>query len=138
MSEVENSEDQIRQMLHEMNTIAVVGLSENPDRASHQVAKYMQAEGYRVIPVNPNAEQILGEKSYSALTDINETVDIVNVFRRSETVLPIAEQAVEIGAKVLWLQLGIENAQAEKTALNGGLQVIMDRCIKVEHAKLHI
>ncbi len=128
--------EEMKEMLTTMNTIAVVGLSSDPGRPSHQVAKYMQDHGYRVIPVNPNEEQILGEKCYPSLLDVPEQIDIVNVFRRSETVLPIAQEAVKAGAKALWLQMGIVNEQAAETARNGGLKVVMDRCIKVEHAKL--
>lgn len=128
--------EEMKEMLTTMNTIAVVGLSSDPGRPSHQVAKYMQDHGYRVIPVNPNEEQILGEKCYPSLLNVPEQIDIVNVFRRSETVLPIAQEAVKAGAKALWLQMGIVNEQAAETARNGGLKVVMDRCIKVEHAKL--
>ncbi|WP_199617765.1 CoA-binding protein [Paenibacillus alkalitolerans] len=130
------SRDQIKQLLENAGNIAVVGLSDNPDKTSHQVAQAMQARGYRIIPVNPNADTILGEKSYSSLTDIPEPVDIVNVFRRPEHTPPIAEEAVGIGAKTLWLQLGIVNEEAADIAKKGGLTVIMDRCIKVEDAVL--
>jgi predicted CoA-binding protein len=101
------------------------------------VAKAMQNRGYRIIPVNPNAEMILGEKCYPALSDIPDPVDIVNVFRRAEQVVPIAEEAVRIKAKVFWLQLDIVNEEAAEIALKGGLEVIMDRCIKVEDAILN-
>lgn len=130
------TDERMKQILGDMNTIAVVGLSDNPARASHQVAKYMQNAGYRVIPVNPNADEILGEKVYSSLKDIEEPVDIVNVFRRSETVLPIAQEATQIHAKVFWLQLGIENNEAADLASQHGIEVIMNRCIKIEHARL--
>ena len=130
------TDERMKQILEDMNTIAVVGLSDNPDRASHQVAKYMQNAGYRIIPVNPNAKQILGEKVYPSLKDIEDQVDIVNVFRRSETVLPIAQEATQIQAKAFWLQLGIENEEAANLASQQGLDVIMNRCIKIEHARL--
>jgi uncharacterized protein len=130
------SRDHIKQLLLDAQTIAVVGLSDNPDRVSYMVSEAMQKKGYRIIPVNPNAEQILGEKSYASLKDIPEKVDIVNVFRRSEHVVPFAQEAVEIGAKVFWLQLGIVNEEAAKIARQGGLEVIMDRCIKVEDSIL--
>jgi predicted CoA-binding protein len=132
------SRETIKQLLEQAGNIAVVGLSDNPERTSHQVAKAMQERGYRIIPVNPNCKDqtILGEKCYASLSDIPEPVDIVNVFRRSETTVPVAEEAVKIGAKTLWLQLGIYNEEAAEIAGKAGLTVIMDRCIKVEDAVL--
>ncbi|GGG89682.1 CoA-binding protein [Paenibacillus radicis (ex Gao et al. 2016)] len=130
------SRDRIKELLQESNVVAVVGLSEKPDRVSYMVSEAMQAKGYRIIPVNPNAETILGEKSYPSLRDIPEKVDIVNVFRRPEHTPPVAEEAVAIGAKTLWLQLGIANDEAARIAGEGGLNVIMDRCIKVEDSIL--
>lgn len=129
--------EQIKEILKQTKTIAVVGLSDKPDRTSHMVSAAMQGKGYRIIPVNPNAEQILGETCYASLTDIPESVDIVNVFRRSEHTPPVAEEAVKIKAKVLWLQLGVYNEEAAKIATDGGLHVIMDRCIKVEDSILN-
>lgn len=130
------SRDELRGLLERSNTIAVVGLSDKPDRTSYMVSEAMQAKGYRIIPVNPNADSILGEKSYASLRDIPEPVDIVNVFRRSEHTPPVAEEAVAIGAKALWLQLGIANEEAAAIAEQGGLFVVMDRCIKVEDSIL--
>ncbi|MUT66771.1 CoA-binding protein [Paenibacillus sp. NEAU-GSW1] len=130
------SREQIKVLLQGSETIAVVGLSEKPDRVSYMVSEAMQAKGYRIIPVNPNAETILGEKSYSSLADIPEKVDIVNVFRRPEHTPPVAVEAVAIGAKTLWLQLGIANDETARIASEGGLNVIMDRCIKVEDSIL--
>ncbi|MBD3918094.1 CoA-binding protein [Paenibacillus sp. PR3] len=130
------SREQLKELLERSNTIAVVGLSDKPDRTSYMVSQAMQAKGYRIIPVNPNAETILGEKSYATLRDIPEPVDIVNVFRRSEHTPPVAEEAVAIGAKALWLQLGIANEEAAATAQDNGLFVVMDRCIKVEDSIL--
>jgi predicted CoA-binding protein len=129
--------ERIKEILQNTKTIAVVGLSDNPERTSYMVSQAMQQKGYRIIPVNPNAEQILGEKCYSSLLEIDEPVDIVNVFRRSEFVQPIAEDAVKIKAKVLWLQLGIINEEAAQYAKEHGLEVIMDRCIKVEDSILN-
>jgi predicted CoA-binding protein len=126
--------ERIKQILEEAANIAVVGLSDKPDRTSYMVAEAMQLRGYRIIPVNPNADQILGEICYPSLSDIPEKVHIVNVFRRSEQVVPIAEEAVKIGAKVFWLQQGIMNHEAAEIASGAGLEVIMDRCIKVEDA----
>lgn len=126
--------ERIKAILEEARNIAVVGLSDKTDRTSHMVASAMQDRGYRIIPVNPNASEILGQTCYPKLGDIPEPVDIVNVFRRSEEVLPIAEQAVAIKAKVFWLQQGIYNEEAAELCLANGIEVIMDRCIKVEDA----
>jgi len=128
------SRERIKAILEDAGNVAVVGLSDNPEKTSHMVAAALQARGYRIIPVNPNAETILGERSYKTLSDIPEPVHIVDVFRRPEFVEPIAEEAVKIGAKVFWLQTGIVNEQAAQIAADGGLEVIMDRCIKVEDA----
>jgi len=130
------SREQIKAILQQTSTVAVVGLSDDPSKTSHMVSEAMQAKGYRIIPVNPKADRILGEKCYSSLKDIPEPVDIVNVFRRPEHTPAIAEDAVDIGAKVLWLQLGIVNEDAADIAARGGLTVIMDRCIKVEDSIL--
>ncbi|THF74213.1 CoA-binding protein [Cohnella fermenti] len=130
------SREQIKDILRQSHTIAVVGLSDDPSKVSYMVSEAMQKKGYRIIPVNPKATSILGETCYARLQDIPEKVDIVNVFRRPEHTPPIAESAVEIGAKTLWLQLGIANDEAASIAEQGGLQVIMDRCIKVEDSIL--
>ena len=116
----------------------MVGLSDRPERASFGVAQYMQAQGYRIIPVNPNALEILGEKCYAALLDIAHPIDMVNVFRRSEDVLPIAQQAVQIGATCLWQQIGVVNEEADALAQANGLISVMDRCLKVEHRALKV
>lgn len=137
MSYANPIKEEIKQILEQAGLIAVVGLSDKPDRTSHMVAAAMQARGYRIAPVNPTVEgTILGEKVYASLSDIPDPVDIVNVFRRSEQVVPIAEEAVKIGAKVFWLQQGIYNEEAAEMAQAGGLTVIMDACIKVEDALL--
>lgn len=128
--------EQIKEILSGSQTIAVVGLSDKPDRVSYMVSEAMMAKGYTIIPVNPNADTILGQRSYSKLADIPVPVDIVNVFRRSEHTPPVAEEAVAIGAGTLWLQLGIANEEAAEIASSGGLNVIMDRCIKVEDSIL--
>ena len=130
------SRPQIKEWLEQAGNIAVVGLSDNPERTSHMVAQALQSRGYRIIPVNPNAETILGETCYASLSDIPEPVHIVDVFRRSDQVVPIAEEAVKIGARIFWLQTGIINEEAAKIAAEGGLGVVMDRCIKVEDAVL--
>lgn len=130
------SREEIKRILQESNTIAVVGLSDNPSRDSYNISAAMKAKGYRIIPVNPNADEVLGEKAYPSLRDIPEPVDIVDVFRRPEHTPEIAKEAVEIGAKTLWLQLGVVNEEAAEIAKQGGLNVIMDRCIKVEDSIL--
>lgn len=130
------SRDEIKEILRNSATIAVVGLSDDPSKVSHMVSEAMQRKGYRIIPVNPKASEILGEQAYASLKDVPVPVDIVNVFRRPEHTPPIAREAVEIGAKTLWLQLGILNEEAGAIAAEGGLDVVMDRCIKVEDSIL--
>jgi len=126
----------LRRILHESRTLAVVGLSADWFRPSYFAAKYMQEHGYRVIPVNPKYESILGEKCYKSLRDIPEKVDLVDVFRKSNDVMPIAEEAIAIGAKVLWQQLGVKNEAAAAKARAAGLEAVMDRCVKIEHGRL--
>ena len=126
----------LRRILKQGRTIAVVGLSANWWRPSYFAAKYMQEHGYRIIPVNPQYREVLGEKCYANLRDIPEPVDIVDCFRRSEDIGPIADEAIAIGAKVLWLQLGVINHEAAEKARKAGLDVVMDRCVKIEHARL--
>lgn len=134
---VENpTNDQIKHVLQESKTIAVVGLSDNPARTSYQISKIMQEEGYRIIPVNPMIDEVLGEKSYPSLKDITEPIDIINVFRRSEYLPAIAKEAVETKAKVFWAQLGIANEEAFAHLTKQGFTVIMDTCIKVSHSML--
>ena len=129
------SADPIADILRTQKTIAVVGLSSNPMRPSHGVAAYMQAAGYRIIPVNPNETEVLGEKSYARLEDVPEKIDIVDIFRRAEEVAPAVESAIRVGAKVVWMQLGIENEEAAEKARAAGLVVIEDACILMEHRK---
>ncbi len=124
------------QILKESKTIAVVGLSDKPERDSHRVARYLQAEGYRIIPVNPLLKHVLGETCYPDLTSIPVPVDLVDVFRRSEEALPVAEQAVAIKAKALWLQDGVINEQASATAKRAGLDVVMDDCSMRVHRRM--
>ena len=127
--------DVVAQILRGSETIAVVGLSSNPMRASHEVAAYLKSAGYRIIPVNPNETEVLGEKAYARLEDVREPVDIVDVFRRAEEVPAVAESAIGIKAKVLWMQLGIENAEAAERARAAGLIVVEDACLLVEHKR---
>ena len=126
----------LRRILRDCRTIAVVGLSAEWHRPSFFAAKYMQQKGYRIIPVNTRYAQVLGERCYSSLPDIPEPVDLVDVFRRTEDVLPIAQQAVAIGAKCLWQQIGVKNVEADKLARAAGLDSVMGRCVKIEHARL--
>lgn len=132
------SDDELRKLLVDAKTIAVVGASNNPDRASNEIMKLLLAAGYRVIPVNPNEREVLGQPTARSLTDIREMVDIVDVFRRSEDTPEIARDAVKIGAKALWLQLGIANEEAATIALKGGLALVMDTCIGRTHRRLRI
>jgi len=126
----------LRRILRTSRTIAVVGLSAEWHRPSYFAAKYMQEHGYRIVPVNPRYDEVLGECCHATLTAIEIPVDIVDVFRRSEDVLPIAEQAIAIGAKCLWQQIGVKNEAAATLAAAAGLDVVMDRCVKIEHARL--
>jgi predicted CoA-binding protein len=127
--------DKVRRILKGFRTIAVVGLSAQWHRPSFFAAKYLQEHGYRVIPVNPAYETILGERSYKRLADIPGEVDVVDCFRKSTEIPALAEEAIAIGAKVLWMQLGVENAQARARAEAAGLQVVENRCMKIEHGR---
>jgi uncharacterized protein len=128
--------DKLRRILRNNHTLAVVGLSANWYRPSYFAAKYMQEHGFRIIPVNPMYAEVLGEKCYKSLRDIPEKVDLVDCFRRSEEILSLADDAIAIGAKVLWMQLGVTNAEARAKAEAAGLEVVEDRCVKIEHARL--
>ncbi len=129
------SSDPIAEILRETKTIAVIGLSANPLRASFAVSEYLQRAGYRIIPVNPNEKEVLGETCYARMEDIPERIDMVDVFRRAEYILPLAESAIKVGAKTLWLQLGIEHAAAARLAYHAGLNVVEDACLLIEHKK---
>ncbi|MCS4504542.1 CoA-binding protein [Arhodomonas aquaeolei] len=131
-----DTDTSLRALLQHTHTIAVVGLSPKPQRPSHGVAQYLQAHGYRVIPVNPGHETILGETSYPDLRSIPEPVDMVDVFRRPDQVAAVVEDAVAVGAPSLWLQLGVIDEAAAQRARDAGLTVVMDRCLKIEHARL--
>jgi uncharacterized protein len=130
-----SSNDPIRDILTKYKTIAVAGLSSNKFRTSNNIAEYMKEQGYRIIPVNPNETEVFGEKSYARVEDVPEKVEIVNVFRRPEDVPPVVDGAIKAGAKVVWMQLGIENEEAGEQARKAGLTVVMDACIYVEHKK---
>lgn len=127
--------EKVRRILRTHKTIAVVGLSAQWHRPSFFAAKYMQEHGYRVIPVNPQYDTILGERCFKSLRDIPEKVDIVDCFRRSAEIPAIADDAIAIGAKVLWMQLGVENAEARRKAEAAGLEVVENRCVKIEHGR---
>jgi predicted CoA-binding protein len=128
----------IRQSLANCKTIAVVGLSPKPHRDSFRVAKYMQDHGFRIVPINPNAQEVLSEKAYASLSEAaqHERIDMVNCFRNSEDIPPIAAEAIAIGAKSLWLQLGVMNDVAAKQATDAGLVVVQNLCLMVEHRQL--
>ena len=128
--------NELRRILRENRIIAVVGLSADWYRPSYFAAKYMLEHGYTVIPVNPGYDSILGQKCYQSLRDIPVKVDIVDCFRKTEDIMPIVEDAIAIGAKVLWQQLGVTNAEAAKKAEAAGLEAVMDRCVKIEHGRL--
>jgi uncharacterized protein len=126
----------IPDLLRKSRTIAVVGLSSKKFRPSYGVAEYMQAQGYRIIPVNPNEVEVLGEKAYASIEDVPQHIDIVDIFRRSEFVGPIVEAAIRLGANAVWMQEGVVDEDAAKKAREAGLAVVMDRCILKEHMRL--
>jgi predicted CoA-binding protein len=138
------SQNQIREILQKTKTVAVVGLSNDPEKTSYNVSAYLQKHGYRIVPVNPFVDEVLGEKCYKSLLDIpletQKTIDIVDVFRRSEDVPPIVEQAIQLKASVgrsvvVWMQMGIVNEQGAEAARHAGLTVVMDECLMVEHQR---
>lgn len=129
-------DDGLRRIYDENRTVAVVGLSGRPERDSHRVAAYLQRHGYRIIPVNPKEEQVLGERAFDTLSEIPEPIDVVDVFRRPEHTPPIAKEAVDVGAKVLWLQEGIVSDEAREIAEEGGLEVVMGICMMATHRRL--
>ena len=131
-------DDVLRQLLTNASTIAMVGASSNPDRPSNGIMRKLLSAGYRVIPVNPNETSVLGERAYPSLADVPERIDIVDVFRRAEFTPAIADEAVKIGAKALWLQSGVVNEEAATAARAGGLTVVMDACIGVMHSVLRV
>ena len=130
-----NSE--IIQILKKSKTIAVVGMSKNPDKAAHRIPKYLQSVGYRVIPVNPTADEILGEKAYKSLEEIPTPIDIVDVFRPSEHTPPIVKSAIKLKPKLIWLQLGIANEESKTTASENGIAYVENKCLMVEHKKIN-
>ena len=127
---------QLKRILQSTRTIASVGLSSNPDKPSYGVVAYLLSQGYRVIPVNPTVAEVFGEKAYPDLLSIPDTIDVVQLFRRAEDVPPFVEQAIQIGAKVVWMQEGIVNEAAARRAREAGLEVVMDHCMRAEHRRL--
>lgn len=130
-----HTDEQIKKF-YELKNIAVVGMSKNPEKAAHYVPKYLAEKGYNIIPVNPTADEILGKKCYHELSDIPEHIDIVDVFRPSEQVMPVINEAVKLKPKVIWLQEGIHNIEAESLAQKAGIEVIFNRCMLAEHQRL--
>ncbi len=131
-----NDNEGLRQLLEDAKVIAVVGHSDKPSRTSYRIAQYLRAAGYKVYPVNPTVDEIDGERSYASLEAIPEAIDIVDVFRRSEHLEGVVEEADKVGAKAVWGQLGVRDEQAAAKAEAAGLDMVMDRCIKVDHARL--
>ncbi|WP_164219636.1 CoA-binding protein [Virgibacillus sp. YIM 98842] len=132
------SSEKVKEILETAKTIAVVGLSKNPDRTSYQISKIMQENGYKIIPVNPTVDEVLGEKAYATLEELPEEVDIINVFRRPEFLPDIAEDAAKTNCRVFWAQQGVVNQEAYDYLTERGFTVIMDLCIKVQHAVLGV
>ena len=130
------SDQQLKELLQKAHTIAVVGLSSSRFRASYGVSQYMQSAGYRIIPVNPNEQEVLGEKAYARLEDVPEKIDVVDVFRRSEFLSEIVDAAIRVGARAIWMQEGVVNETAAQRARDAGLFVVMDACILREHRRL--
>jgi predicted CoA-binding protein len=133
-----DNDQKMRDILLSVNTIASVGLSSNQEKDSYWVVSYLKAQGYQIIPVNPTASEILGEKAYPDLSSIPEKVDLVQVFRKPEDVPPVVEEAIKIGARVVWMQEGIVNEEAAQKAREAGLQVVMDACMRATHRRLNI
>ena len=126
----------IKDILENAKTIAILGLSPKPDRASNEVARYLKDHGYRIIPVRPGQKEILGQRTYATLDDIKENVDIVDVFRNPEQILPHAHEAIRMQPKVFWMQLGIENQEVASLLVKAGIEVVINKCIKIEHGRL--
>ena len=131
-----NEDSDIKDMLENAKTIAILGLSPKPERDSNRVARYLKDHGYKIIPVRPGQEEILGQSAFATLDDIKENVDIVDVFRNPEQILPHAREAIRMQPKVFWMQLGIENQKAASLLVKAGIDVVMNKCIKIEHDRL--
>ncbi|MDH3203354.1 MAG: CoA-binding protein [Nitrosopumilus sp.] len=131
-----HTDKQIRAILSSSKTVAVVGISTNPEKSAHYVPKYLQSKGYDIVPINPNAEQILGKRCLKSIEDVEDAIDIVQIFRPSDQVLPFVKIAISKNPKVIWLQKGIHNLQAEELALEKGIDVVFNRCMLEEHQRL--
>jgi hypothetical protein len=129
-------DERLKEILDKSKTIAVVGCSRNPSKDAQQIPKFMQKHGYKIIPVNPLAKEILGEKAYNSLSEIKEKVDIVNIFRPSKDALEVVREAIKIHPKIIWMQSGIINKEAAKVAKEKGIDVVMDKCLKIEYQRL--
>ena len=129
------SDDEIREILS-LNKVAVVGMSKNSSKAAHYVPKYLSEQGYDITPVNPTSNEILGKRSYDLVSEIAESIDVVNIFRPSDQVLPVIQEAIKIKPKVIWLQEGIHNLEAEELAKKAGIRIIFNRCMLAEHQRL--
>jgi predicted CoA-binding protein len=136
-AEIEASAAEIADILKNYRVVAVVGLSADPNRPSHQVAHYLQVHGYRIVPVNPGCQQILGERCYASLRDIPFPVEVVDIFRKVDAIPGIVDEAIAVGAKVVWMQQGLEEPGSASKARQAGLAVVMDRCMKIEHQQRH-
>lgn len=134
-SDLSPGPEEIAEILKKYRVVAVVGLSEDPNRPSHQVAHYLQQHGYRIVPINPACIEILGEKCYPGLQDVPFPVEVVDIFRKVEAIPAIVAEALEVGAKVIWMQLGLVEIESAQMAKKAGLQVVMDHCMKIEHGK---
>lgn len=135
MEKDSHSDDDIRKIFS-LKNVAVVGMSKNEGKAAHYVPKYLSQQGYNIMPINPTADQILERKSYHSIDEVNQPIDIVDVFRPSDQVLPVVQQAIKKKPKVIWLQEGIHNAEAEELARKAGIQVVFNRCMLAEHQRL--
>jgi len=136
--EPEASTAEITEILQNYRVVAVVGLSNDPDRPSYRVARYLQEHGYRIVPVNPGCQEILGERCYATLKDIPFPVEVVDIFRKVEAIPEIVDEAIALGAKVVWMQQGLEEPYSACRAQQAGLRVVMDRCMKIEHGQRHL
>ncbi len=129
-------EEEIVEILNNSKTIAVVGISKKEDRDSYRVAKYLKEQGYKIIPVNPKYDEVLGERCYPDLKSVKEKIDVVDIFRKPDAIPQIVDEAIEVGAKVIWMQLGLAHNASAKKAREAGLKVVMNKCMKIEHEKL--
>lgn len=135
MEKDSHTDEQIKNF-YSLKNIVVVGMSKHPEKAAHFVPKYLSDRGYNIMPVNPTADEILGKKCYNKITDVNESIDIVDVFRPSDQVMPVVEEAIKKKPKVIWLQEGIHNQEAEELVRNAGIEVVFNRCMLAEHERL--